>query len=147
MEAYYGEIKDTKSLENLIDKVTEKKLTNEEMVSYIVEDCLNVRTTREDLADLSTNIDYAGKQIELYYKIKELESKSFDKISLDNESRNEALKSITNPAEKLVLSYISTKDIPFPEIETTAKNSSAAQDPKLKDLSTRELIEHTDKVP
>ncbi len=147
LEAYYGEIKDTKSLENLIDKVTEKKLTNEEMVSYIVEDCLNVRTTREDLADLSTNIDYAGKQIELYYKIKELESKSFDKISLDNESRNEALKSITNPAEKLVLSYISTKDIPFPEIETTAKNSSAAQDPKLKDLSTRELIEHTDKVP
>lgn len=147
LEAYYGEIKDTKSLENLIDKVSERKLTNAEMVDYIVEDCLNVRTTRENLANLNTNIDYDAKQSELYDKIQALKSKNFDKITLDNDSRNKALESISDPAEKLVLSYISTKDIPLPEIETTAKNSSAAQDPRFKDLSTRELIEHTDKVP
>ena len=147
LEAYYGEIKDTKSLEKLIDKVSERKLTNAEMVDYIVEDCLNVRTTRENLANLNTNIDYDAKQSELYDKIQALKSKNFDKITLDNDSRNKALESISDPAEKLVLSYISTKDIPLPEIETTAKNSSAAQDPRFKDLSTRELIEHTDKVP
>lgn len=148
LEAYYGEIKDTKSLENLIDKVSEKKLTADEMVKYIVEDCLNVRTTKKDLADLNTNIDYESKQSELYDKIKELESKNFDKLTLDHDSRNKSLESIKDPAEKLVVSYISTKDIPLPDAEAEAKNIQATtNDEKIKKLSVRELIEQKDRVP
>jgi hypothetical protein len=104
--------------------------------------------TQKSLADLNANIDYDAKQSELYDKIQALKSKNFDKITLNNDSRNKALESITDPAKRLVVSYISTKDIPFPEAETEAKNTQATtNDEKIKKLSVRELIEQKDRVP
>lgn len=147
MEAYYGEIKDTKSLENLIDKLSEQKLTTDQIVQYIVEDCLNVRTTKAELDKYKSNIDFDKSIGEIMSQIDELKNKSFDDIKFDNDARNKTIDNINDPITKIMTAYISTKDIPLPEIETIAKTSSASQDPRFKDLSTRELIEQTDKVP
>lgn len=133
-----------KALEELIDQ----GLNFPDLMEKIVDFWLTIKGTKAETEGLKSTIDYTTIQSDLYDKLQELKSKKFDKITLDNDSRNKALESVPNPVERLVVSYISTKDIPFPDAEAEAKNIQATtNDEKIKKLSVRELIEQKDRVP
>ena len=133
-----------KALEELIDQ----GLNFPDLMEKIVDFWLTIKGTKAETEGLKSTIDYTTIQSDLYDKLQELKSKKFDKITLDNDSRNKVLESVPNPVERLVVSYISTKDIPFPAAEAEAKNIQATtNDEKIKKLSVRELIEQKDRIP
>lgn len=138
-----NEDKGTKAVETLIDQ---PNLKFEDLIAEIVEFWLAIKETKKDLAVLKTSKEYEAEIKKLTEELTTLQSEPI-KVTIDDEARNTAIeKHIANPAEKIVTAYMSTKEVPYPDIIAYAKGSYIAQKSEFKDATQQELIEETDKV-